>query len=93
MSLEIYGTDAQTNPQGEENIVVCESLYDSCNVGSIDDSKRYPYISKDDAYRAQFVRQVLKVWQSGNRQAYQVSESDKGPRSPLTLAYRSFRKL
>ncbi|KAK6375819.1 hypothetical protein LTS17_007641 [Exophiala oligosperma] len=57
---------------GEENIVLCTSLLSECNVADISDEKRFKNISREDAYRAQFVRQVMKVWQSSNSQAYRI---------------------
>lgn len=72
-TFDVYWNHAlMMSEQGEENIVVCNTLYDSCNVADISDEKRYAYISRDDALRAQFVRQVLKVWQSANKQAFDV---------------------
>lgn len=41
-------------------------------MADISDRKRYSFISEDDALKAQFARQVFKVFQAGNKQAYDV---------------------
>ncbi len=51
---------------------MCDSLLESCNVAGVSDDTRFSYINRTDAYRAQYVRQVIKVWQSSNKQAYDV---------------------
>ena len=41
-------------------------------MAEVSDAKRFKYITLYNAYRAQYVRQILKIWQSSNKQAYDV---------------------
>ncbi|KAK4941114.1 hypothetical protein LTR10_018914 [Elasticomyces elasticus] len=76
---------------GDEATVLCNTLYNSCQVAETSKKKRFSYISENDGLRAQFVRQVMGVWQSGNKQAFEIiSNAVSNSQNTITTAHKLF---